>query len=429
MATIVIIPLPVPGHINPTLKLARALRDAGHHVIYACMPDTGARLRAEGFTFEPLFESAYPPGSLDTLPSRSGNALSVLRHMRQEVRRQDGMLRAMLDGELEQRLARLKPDLVLYDEKLRHVPPVTYGMGLRTLRFSVTVPPHLLPPEAPGREHRPPPRSVERVLAALSLAPRMGWYFDQLARKYGYPGRLDTPALRRDGRPMADLLFFPEAFVGEGRQLPGERYHLGPLVDADRREPDFPWERLAGSGPLVFFSFGTLAFSLPRAPRLVREMLDAAAQRPDWRFVLAVGGTMSPETIGAAPPNALVVGHAPQLALLRKADVMVNHGGTNSVKECIYFGVPMVAVPLQHDQPAIARLAAHHGVGTCLPPPEFTSKSVLAHLDEVLGKPTYRNAVTRMQSLFVEADAPERTAAVIENILSKESTSWAPQHH
>ncbi|MBZ4422339.1 glycosyltransferase [Myxococcus sp. RHSTA-1-4] len=419
MAKIVIAPLPVPGHVNPTLKLARVLRDAGHHVVYASMPDMGTRLRAEGFAFEPLFEAAYPPGSLEALPSHSGNALALLRMMRREVRRQDAMLQAMLDGELERRLGPLKPDLFLYDEKLRHIPPVAHGMGLPTVRFSVTVPPQLLPPEAPGRVHRPPPRSVERVLSALSLAPRMSWYFDQLARKHGYPGRLDTPALRRDGRPMADLLFFPEAFVGAGRDLPGERYHVGPLVDVDRQEPDLPWERIPEGGPLVFFSLGTLAFSTPRAPRLVRAMLEAAAQRPQWRFVLAVGGTLPPGTLGTAPPNALVVGHAPQLRLLQKADVMVNHGGTNSVKECIYFGVPMVAVPLQHDQPAIARLAAHHGVGTCLPPEEFTAKSVLAHLDEVLGNPACRSAVTRMRELFREADAPGRITAVIDDILQR----------
>ncbi|MCY1022988.1 glycosyltransferase [Pyxidicoccus sp. MSG2] len=427
MASIVIIPLPVPGHVNPTLKLAKSLRDAGHSVVYASMADMGPRLRAEGFAFEPLFEAAYPTGSLDTRPSRSGNLLALLKLMRQEVRRQDGMLRALLDGELERRLGPLRPDLILYDEKLRHMPPATYGLGVPTVRFSVTVPPQLLPPEAPGRVHKPPPRSVERVLSALSLAPRMSWYFDQLARKYGYPGRLHMAALQRNGRPMADLLFFPEEFIGSGRNAPGERYHVGPLVDVERQEPDLPWERIPQGRPLVFFSLGTLAFSTPRAPRLVHAMLEAATQRPDWSFVLAVGGALPPETLGAAPANALVVGHAPQLRLLQKVDVMVNHGGTNSVKECIYFGVPMVAVPLQHDQPAIARLAAHHGVGTCLPPEEFTAKSVLAHLDEVLGNPSYRNAVTRMQARFQETDAPGRTAAVIDGILRSFQPGQTPR--
>lgn len=56
---------------------------------------------------------------------------------------------------------------------------------------------------------------------------------------------------------------------------------------------------------------------------------------------------------------------APQAAILAHGSVggFMTHCGWSSISESIYFGVPVVAVPLRVDQPVNARLVAEAGVG------------------------------------------------------------------
>ncbi|MGH8497829.1 MAG: glycosyltransferase, partial [Methylococcales bacterium] len=53
----------------------------------------------------------------------------------------------------------------------------------------------------------------------------------------------------------------------------------------------------------------------------------------------------------------------PQLALLRRARMMITHGGTNTIKECVYFGVPMVSFPFGADHPGNTARVVYHGLG------------------------------------------------------------------
>src|ERR1041385_7724355 len=55
MATIVFMPFHWASDLNPTFALARKLRDRGHRVHFLCIPDTEARVRAQGFEFTPVF--------------------------------------------------------------------------------------------------------------------------------------------------------------------------------------------------------------------------------------------------------------------------------------------------------------------------------------------------------------------------------------
>ena len=44
-----------------------------------------------------------------------------------------------------------------------------------------------------------------------------------------------------------------------------------------------------------------------------------------------------------------------QLEVLQHADVFVTHGGMNSSSEALYYGVPLVVIPVTGDQPFVAK--------------------------------------------------------------------------
>src|SRR5262245_44911440 len=60
MATIIIVMLPEPGHLNPTYKLAKELKQRGRRVCYLSAPDYEAEIRSHGLEFIPFFTDAPP---------------------------------------------------------------------------------------------------------------------------------------------------------------------------------------------------------------------------------------------------------------------------------------------------------------------------------------------------------------------------------
>ena len=64
MATILLFPYHWAADLNSSFALARKLEQRGHKTRFLCVPDAEALVRAQGFSFEPILSSVFPPGSV-----------------------------------------------------------------------------------------------------------------------------------------------------------------------------------------------------------------------------------------------------------------------------------------------------------------------------------------------------------------------------
>lgn len=55
------------------------------------------------------------------------------------------------------------------------------------------------------------------------------------------------------------------------------------------------------------------------------------------------------------PRNVNLFARVPQIEVLKRASLFVTHAGMNSTSEAIEWAVPLVCVPLQADQPIVAK--------------------------------------------------------------------------
>jgi zeaxanthin glucosyltransferase len=104
-----------------------------------------------------------------------------------------------------------------------------------------------------------------------------------------------------------------------------------------------------------------------------------------------------------APTNCILVERAPQLAVLRRADAAIVHGGFNTLKECVAFAVPMLVVPLSHDQPRNAALMETRGVGLSADPAQLTPVELERAMNRLLTEPAFRAAVEGARAQFRHA--------------------------
>ncbi|HXM57179.1 MAG TPA: glycosyltransferase [Candidatus Dormibacteraeota bacterium] len=142
----------------------------------------------------------------------------------------------------------------------------------------------------------------------------------------------------------------------------------------------------AGGGRRVLASLGTAFHGV--AGRL--EAIVEGLARLGCPAIVAAGA--DPERLAdlAPPSHVRVVESVAQPLALRSADLLVTHGGINSIREALLVGVPMVVAPVATDQPRNALRCEALGVARALPASGLTASAVVDACRDVLGDPGFR---------------------------------------
>lgn len=382
-ATIVFFPLAEPGHVIPTLPLARALRERGHRVIYANTLDLESRIRDEGFELLPVMRDIYPLGHVARLGQTPLDAQPILQralYMREEEE--------LFSGRLLDQLESVGPTLLLIDVILPMVAMAARARGVPVLRFSTSLSQQLgaeppitsaLPLDAP------PLLRVASARTSGSMVPDHAMVYDAALEWFGFAAsELSFDATFTFDIPSEpELVLAPSALEFPRAPRPSS-IHIGVPVDLERREHVDPaLERFVDGRPLVYVALGTQAHRYPAAKRVLETVLESLRTRDDWQAVVAAGG-LRDHLAANAPSNVHVVDRAPQLWCLRRSAVFLTHAGLGAMREAIALGVPMIAIPQGFDQPGNAARIEYHGLGVALPQEVVSVERLTACITRIL---------------------------------------------
>jgi MGT family glycosyltransferase len=234
---------------------------------------------------------------------------------------------------------------------------------------------------------------------------------DEYRREWKLPEHL---SLNDNYSPLAQVSQQPAEFEFPRQTLPDYFHFTGPYHDSTGRVPvDFPYEKLTGQ-PLIYASMGTLQNRQQKVFQCIAE----ACVGLDAQLVISLGGSGSPESLQGLPGDPLVVGYAPQLELLKKATLTITHAGLNTTLECLTDGVPMVAIPIAHEQPGIAARIAWTGAGELVPLSRLSVSRLRGAIQRVLTQESYRKNATRLKEAIRRAGGVSRAADIIEQAVS-----------
>jgi MGT family glycosyltransferase len=204
--------------------------------------------------------------------------------------------------------------------------------------------------------------------------------------------------------PFLDLYLYP-AEVDYDRSRPlGPPWHR---LDSCVRSLDEEFDPPPGDGSLVYVSLGSLGSA---DVELMNRLVAALAETPH-RYVVSKGPQH--ELIELAP-NMTGAELLPQPAILPHVDLVITHGGNNTVTEAIHFGKPMIVLPLFWDQYDNAQRVAECGFGVRLPTYEFEDEQLHEAIDRLLAAENakLREASTRLQASPGTVRAAELIQAV-----------------
>lgn len=374
------------GHVHPMVPLARALREAGHEILWASGPATAAHLRNSGFEAvesgldaevrSGLYRRQYPEAALLPAADRPTHMLTKLFGEIGVREMLTGLLAAARDWE---------PSLLIHDPAdfagplaaaIAGIPHVTHSYGGLV-----------------------PPRTVEK--AAVELAPL--WLSHGLEPR-PYAGCYDhlyidiyPPSMQ-----SADIELIPHrqlarpvAFAGEG-----ELGNISEFVNGDER-------------PLLYMTFGT-RFSVNRTFHLALEAL----RDLDIQVLVTVGPDGDPASLGPQPSNVRIERYVPQTLILDHCQVVVSHGGSGTLLAALARGIPQLCLPQGADQFRNAASCERVGAGIQLQEDQVDGAAIKDAIRRLLTDSSFRVGAQKVEAEIRTMPAPAEVAVVLEELVS-----------
>lgn len=405
--------LPAAGHVNPTLPVAAELVRRGHRVTYATSAKYAEAVESAGAAFFESGEDLTAQFPRSGSPAEGGGAASPRAGMLAGLA--SGMMSGLLERLLERAreefpallalLAADRPDAVCYD---------AMTLAGKMVAMKLALPDIALLPSYATNEHFSmrelmPARAPEEMLAAWKQVRRL---IDDFAAEQG----LDHFNFMEGPPASLNICFIPREFQPAGDTFDASFHFVGPCLG--QRAIEEAWQPGRKDRPLLFISLGTTP--LNDRPDFFRMCLEAFAGTP-WQVAMAIGDRIGMSELGEIPDNVDARAFFPQLDVLRHADVFLSHTGMNSTMEALYFGVPLVAFPLQPEQEANARRVEDLGLGRRLPAEALSPTLIRTVIAQVRDDQEIRRNLGTMSQRVRGAGGPAAAVDAIEHYLHRES--------
>ncbi|HWE49325.1 MAG TPA: nucleotide disphospho-sugar-binding domain-containing protein [Bryobacteraceae bacterium] len=408
-----IISPPVSGHIHPFGALGRELIARGHRVTFVNMSDVEAQARAEGLEFARIGEESHPAGSLAESLRELGRrrGLAALRFTIQAIRGTT----EMVCEEAPLAIERAGIETLLVDQTEPAGGSVAEHLGMPFVTICNALPLNreagVPPPFTPWCYGTGWVRRARNALGYRVYESIMSPVTDVVAR---FRKRQGLPRHRNPEdsfSTLAQISQMPKALDFPRRELPSAFHYTGPLRGRHGDGSEFPWERLNGR-PLIYASLGTLQHS----QKGIFQCFAEACAGLDAQLVLAHCGGLDVAGIHSLAGDPIAVHYAPQREVISKSKIVLTHAGLNTVLDALSFGVPVMAVPITYEQPAIAARVRWSGAGRSLPSGELTAARLRENLSLLLKDPAYARNAALMADSVQCAGGTRRAADIIERV-------------
>lgn len=343
------------GHVKPTLRLAILLKERGHEVFYT---HTSRSIFSSYLAQKDIKKVSYPKGLDDCHPD--------LVLLDQVLRDRAGFYKSL-------RIPYLYVESALSGLKRKGIPPLDSGFIPTGSKLSDLICRFLWLSKSKSKTTTP---LKQLVLAATPL---------------DYPAQVN-PQVENIGP------FWDE--IENLYTLPRQKQALYPHLIKSREE-----------GKIVLYcSLGTYqGFASSLKVRHFYKTLRLLCERhPEYELILSVSGKIQFLGLIPLPRNMRVFKWMNQPEVLPYCDLVITHGGMNTLTECVLAGIPMLVYPqaTHFDQCGNAARIVYHKLGARGNMRTVTVKSMHEKIRRLMDdKQSISIRLTEMQERFVHKNA------------------------
>ena len=420
--TILFMPESAYGPTNNCIGIGDMLRRRGHRIVFAAEASWKGRLERLGFE-EDLVDLAPPSeGAADQDPGQFWKEFirdTAPQFRKPTIEQQETLTRPiweeLINGarycqrQLTDIIKRTRPDVIVEDNVVGFPALVTAGVPFVRIvscnPLEITGPG--IPPTFSGYSAADPADwqafrdEYERVHRPLWTE------FNSWVTGQGAPPLPDL-AFIHDG--TLNLYIYPELADYQRSRPLGPSWHR---LDSSVRQTDatytLPGALAAGDGPLIYFSLGSLGSA---DVELMRRVIRCLASTP-YRYIVSKGPLHAEIELA---PNMTGAEFVPQTSVLPLCDLVITHGGNNTVTECLHFGKPMIVLPLFWDQYDNAQRVHELGLGVRLDTYRFSDSQLHEALSRLLSDAALHERLSSAAVTIQRRDGLRTAASLIEQV-------------
>src|SRR4051812_18940665 len=315
-----------------------------------------------------------------------------------------------VDARLRDIIGDLEPDVIVEDNVVAF--PALPASGRPWVRTVSCNPAELKDPAVP------PPFS------GYGVGDRRGWdeYWAEYRRTLGELHSRFDAFCRDDGAPplpelefihespWLNLYLYPADVDYPRERALGERWHN---LETSVRATDDSWQPPSGfdsgDGKLIYLSLGSLGSA---DVGLMQRLIDTLGET-DYRVIVSMGPQHDQLRLA---DNMVGEEFLPQTTILPLVDLVVTHGGNNTVTECLWAGKPMVVLPLFWDQYDNAQRVHETGFGVRLDTYGHESSQLTGAIERLLADERLKARLTATSERLQAQPGTELAADLIERI-------------
>jgi MGT family glycosyltransferase len=421
MSTIAFFPEGAYGPTNNCVGIGDILRARGHRVVFIVEESFAGTLEARGFEerlmrLGPKPEVEEEPGQFwkdfirDTAP--------VFR--RPTIEQLEAFLlptwTALCEGaryvepRLREIVAELRPDVLVEDNVVAF--PALPACGRPWVRIVSCNPLEIKDPALPPTFSGYPSddrtgwdefrQEFRRTHADLQAA------HDSFCRECGAPPLPPMEFIHES--PYLNLYLYPrELDYARERPLAPTWERLESCVRAGESAYELPPELATRGGAILYLSLGSLGSA---DTELMQRLIDI------------LGETEHTLVVSMGPQHELLRLHAnmtggeflPQPSILPHVDLVITHGGNNTVTECMHFGAPMIVLPQFWDQYDNAQRVHETGYGVRLPTYAFAEEELRPAIERLLAERALHERMATIARRLQAEPGTERAAHLLETV-------------
>jgi UDP:flavonoid glycosyltransferase YjiC (YdhE family) len=236
--------------------------------------------------------------------------------------------------------------------------------------------------------------------------------FDAFCREHGETGLRYGPLGPEfiAESPYLNLYSYPaEADYDRANALGPTWHRLDSTVRATEETWELPGHLDERGGALIYLSLGSLGSA---DVELMQRLVDVLA-KTRHRVIVSKGPLADQIRLH---DNQAGEGFLPQPAILPSVDLVITHGGNNTVTEAFHHGKPMIVLPLFWDQVDNAQRVDETGFGKRLSTYGFKPRELTGAIDRLLPDRALADRMTAMSARIKSTSGTVRAADLIERV-------------
>ncbi len=204
--------------------------------------------------------------------------------------------------------------------------------------------------------------------------------------------------------PWLNLALTAECIEAPRYKLPPTTFFVGPCLASgrDTGADNFPFEQLSREKPRIYVSLGTV---FNNRPKIFTKIIDGFRDGRH-QLIISAGNAFDRLSSRDFPTDVLLFKNVPQSELLSRVDVVISHGGNNTVNESLSAGKPLLVLPVGGEQADNASRVEYIRAGLRGDLNKSTSQEIRYKVERLLQEPEFQLRAREVSGELASTQGP-----------------------